>query len=247
MPSRIRIILYAILALWWVIWLLFLFFGIFVPGPAAAGSTMDWLTTVDQWIINHIRFPGTFSILLGLTIGMVVIPEAWRVTRQVLDAIESRGMSGLSLAQASAHDLYLYLLLESIWGQRRYAELNFREHVADRVSAEIDRAATSGEVRVLGRRPNSATMEQIDRAYWQFAKVEGDRLRDRRNTQQTVLIRTGEPAAGLQAYFDLGVPRIDVRRTWPRASIFRKVATRLYVWGKRRWYALWPGRPGEWK
>src|ERR1700688_4553202 len=46
------------------------------PLPKDLESTMDWLTSIDIWLLNHhAAYPGLFMIFVGLLIGTVIAPE----------------------------------------------------------------------------------------------------------------------------------------------------------------------------
>jgi hypothetical protein len=91
---------------------------------------------------------------------------------------------------------------------------------------------------MVGQGPNSAGVEHINRGYWQNAYVDDYSLWVQSGAVQTSLYPTGNAPFGTPAYHSLSVPRTDVFRTWPRASIARKLATFVFLGVKFLWYAV---------
>ena len=92
------------------------------------------------------------------------------------------------------------------------------------------------KVRFIASRSGTDKAEIIDASYWRFARFAGDRIWDRRNITFTETLH--HSASPLREYQHGRAPRIDVMRTWPRASVFRKAWTRLYLFAKLHWYLV---------
>lgn len=220
-----------------IYWVLLLIGGFLsLNGIGNWGSNLTWLNNFDGWIINHARFPGTFGIILGLSIGTVLLPETLRYWRQYLTSMEYKGKPASQLPQMTIHDVAEYLCNDSKWSCDTLCQFNLLETVRFKVPDEMTRAGLAGSVRYLGTRPESIEMIEIPRHYWDKAEIDRGRIWDRRNRIFTA--RKGFAQTGYGRYENGLAPRVDVERTWPRASWLRKKWARLYVTAKKCFFYL---------
>jgi len=226
-----RILRWGITVAWWAA----TFFGL--PVPRNWSEVNSASVEIDTWFLRHDLSPIAVGIGIGLLFGWAIAPEAVSLYRRHLERLEAKGSAAESLRQMDVFDIAEHLLRKSRWGWRALARLNFKAQVVASVPHEMHRAAASGAIRMIGRRPNTATIEKIDRAYWRFADIDDNRLWDRRNRSKTIL-RTGEPVPRLQAYFDLTAPAIDVWSTWPAASPLFKVGVWFWLLLKTSFYRV---------
>ena len=127
-----------------------------------------------------------------------------------------------------------YLRDHSAFGMRQRAKLNFKELVERAIAWEIRRAGRDKDVRFIASRVGTDTAEEIDPSHWRLARFSDDRLWDRRNAAFAEPLHY--PARPPVVYQHGRAPRIDVMRTWPRASVFCKAWTATYLFAKLRWY-----------
>ena len=139
----------------------------------------------------------------------------------------------LTLPLMGITEIAEYLRDESVWGWRTYVQLNFKDFVHDIAPAEMRRAGMAGDVRFIGTHPNTAKAVEIDATYWQYAKIDSTRIWDSRNQFFTDVSAQTVSVPGLQNFQFGKAPRIDVMRTWPRASRLRKVWSISYVAAKK--------------
>jgi len=51
-------------------------FGYFgLPFAREFGADFDWLTTIDEWLLNNAAYPGLFALAIGLTAGTLIVPQ----------------------------------------------------------------------------------------------------------------------------------------------------------------------------
>jgi hypothetical protein len=68
---------------WWVAlaaWGILSFFG--VPLPKDWKSATPWLTYLETFARDHVAYPMMCGLVIGLTFGTVIIPEAWALFRE---------------------------------------------------------------------------------------------------------------------------------------------------------------------
>lgn len=144
--------------------------------------------------------------------------------------------SATDLQTMTVAEIAQYLRDHSTFGMRQRAELNFTELVEQVIAWELRRAGRDKDVRYTALRAGKHAAEEIDPSYWRLARFADDCIWDSRNVRfmETLYHPSQLPAE----YQDCRAPRVDVMRTWPRASIFRKAWTAVYVFAKLRWYLL---------
>jgi len=191
------------------------------------GYNMDWLNSYDQWIVDNAKYPGSFGIIIGLAIGTVFIPEAINFIKYLNAKIENRGLGVLQIPTMSVHDIAEYLYRDSVWGQRSFCNLNFKEFVKNAIPVEMTRAAAAYEVRFIGALPDTIEAIEIDRNYWKYCTIDEIRIWDKRNNFFTK--GNGAYKYTMKHMQHGCAPKIDVYKTWPKASFIRKICSILYV------------------
>lgn len=175
--------------------------------------------------------PGAIA---GLLLFFMYRLSHWRLRRTVFT--EDPTAFPYTLQQMSVTKIAEYLANESVWGWNTYARLNIKHFVKDLVPDEMRRAGVEGQVRFIGTEPNQATSVPIDMAYWRVAVFDQVRIWDSRNTAFTEI--RNRSTVGIVIYENGTAPQIDVLKTWPRASRFRRAFARSFVAAKRRWYSM---------
>jgi hypothetical protein len=193
--------------------------------PSSWTAALSWLTSIDEWIIDNVAYPSLFALGVAGLITALFLPEVLRLLRRWIEATENTGRTTVELPQMLLRQVAVHLRDQSVWGWRTFAKLNFRHFVQDEVASEMTVQAARGSIRMVGQRPNSTVMEYIDRGYWQYAYVDDYSLWVQSGAVQTSLYPTGNAPFVTPAYHSLSMPRTDVFRTWPRASIARKLGT----------------------
>jgi hypothetical protein len=145
----------------------------------------------------------------------------------------------LTLSLMTVTEIAEYLLDQSVWGWQTYAQVNDKIFVRDMVPDEMRRAGQTRDVRFIGTAPNVATAVEIDLTYWQYAFFDEKRIWDRQNNIFTTVSYSYPLIPGVGNYQFGNAPRVDVIRTWPRASMLRKVLTKIFLFLKFRWYWIY--------
>lgn len=177
----------------------------------------------------------TYVVPLGVAAFLVVAAyqiSHWHLRRTVF--AEDPREHPYKLSQISVGKIAEYLRDESAWGWATYARLNLRHFVAEFVPSEMRRAGATGQVRFIGTEPNQATSVPIDMAYWRVATFDRDRIWDERNRTFTEIL--DRSTFSLVAYESGSAPCVDVQKTWPRATHFRKARAHSYVALKKFWW-----------
>lgn len=227
MPTKIKVI-------WSTIVLVVFLFGFF------GWRIQDWDTAMtswldsETWIINHSSNPSLVLIGIVLLFGTIVLPEAWWFVRRHLEAMEQRGVSQhemVFLPSKTIFEVAAYLKSASSWGWRKYSIVNFWDIVEALVCDEIHRAASRGEVRIIGTQVTIGTSWPIDPGYWHDSKIDPLRIWDSRNRSQTI----PGPHQDAGQYVDLRIPNTDIERTWPRASPAFRLWIRFVIVVRHFW------------
>jgi hypothetical protein len=227
MPVKIRIFYTAIVLAMGVLG----FFGYKIQNWDSAMSV--WLDA-ETWIITNAANPGLFLLFIAILVGTVILPEAWYFLRRHLEAMEARGVGQhdvIYLPSLTIFELAHYLRKTSAWGWRKYHRLNYWEEGVDHfVCKEIQRAASLGEIRIVGSSHLTGTTWPIDPGYWYNSNIDESRIWDNSNRSQTV------PGNGVdtERYFDLRVPKIDVEKSWPRSHILFMLYASVVVKFRKR-------------
>jgi hypothetical protein len=185
------------------------------------------MSSIEDFLFAHIDYPILFCIMLAIGLSLLLLPLIWPFIRQHLEIMEMKGIDTIQLPKMKITAISEYILNESVWAWDSYARLNLWEIVKSSVASEMTRAGRDYQVRFMGTRTNDDIQSVIDTPYWQAASIDGDRIWDERN-QFFTTERLGY--AGSVRKYRLGsAPRIDVHRTWPRASILKKLFVIAYV------------------
>jgi glycosyltransferase involved in cell wall biosynthesis len=198
---------------------------------------LDWLRHETP-----ARFADVANRMLPVVEGQrKMLSKALVRTRHELDKLR-RTQSGEPDAPASdlptmtVTEIAEYLRDHSTFGMRQSAKLNFKELVERAIAWELRRAGRDKDIRFVASRAGTDRVEEIDPSFWRLARFADDSLWDRRNAAFTEPLHySTSPPPG---YRHGRAPRVDVMRTWPRATVFRKAWTRLQLIIKFRWYLL---------
>lgn len=129
-----------------------------------------------------------------------------------------------------ASDAYQYMITESVWGWRKYADDLYFETVSVDAVQELARAAKADLVRTAGRSWSGDRVVYPDKWYWRKSYIWGN---------------SNVNGPGYSVYH-LSVSDADMRKVWPKASIARRLWTMLVVRAKKAaiMRGLWvPTRP----
>jgi hypothetical protein len=178
----------------------------------------------------HVLFGSLAALLLFVAFRLAY----WHLSQTVL--AENPSAPALTLSSMTVTEIAEYLRDQSIWAWRTYARLNDKIFVQDHVSVEMRRAGINGEVRFIGTLPNTAREVEIDPSYWRHIGIDDRRIWDSRNHRFTWFPTSAPSVPGLMHYDYGKAPRIHVMRTWPRASVARKLWALTWVAIKKRWW-----------
>jgi len=181
------------------------FFG--APIPKTASVSVDWLTSVDIWIINHAAYPSIFALSVGLIFGTVLIPEAWaHFQRQTSE----------STPDTSARAAFQRLCIDSKWAVGRGVDDGKLLVEAQR---EFRDAARLGRIQTWGRRKTgissviSSALEIIPSEYWANALPDLTTCFSNRSAAPSSFpMKRDAPE-----YYDLQVNRREANTCWPNA------------------------------
>ena len=126
-----------------------------VPIPPDRELAMDWLTSLDVWLINTFQYPSIFMFVVALFIGTVAFPELWRLARRSYFEKPTANMLLL--------DAVSYIANKSAWGLRQPFMTSY-------VGAfgEARQNASKGDLMLWGLMENGGTEESP-----QFSTLEG--------------------------------------------------------------------------
>jgi len=197
--------------------------GLFSDGFKALGL-FSWLLSgiftiakiydAVSWL-RHIDYAWA---LLPITVWLLV--AYYRRWTAYQDQVEAPRPPATSLTPISVTDIAEYILADSEWAWRKRLSLTMWGYVRDRISSEMTRAGRTGLVRYIGVAPHpfSAGSVEIDQSYWASARIDDDRVWDKRNRTFTTYF--GSPFGQRAIAYEHGIaPRVEVMRTWPKASL----------------------------
>jgi hypothetical protein len=208
------------------------------------GKTLlgDWhqakvfLKKLEDWLFVHLDYPILFCMALAFAFSFLLLPTVWDYLKKFLEYKELKNMPATLVPLVSLHTVATSIYKDSDWAWKEVAKLNLWEVVKSSVAREIERAALNGEVRVVGCRPNSYSLEEIEKGYWRYGRILEARLWHE---------NAGQAASGplgvsvdVPTYLDLQIPMIDFERAWSNASFLRKGSSIIFLAIKR--YAWWP-------
>jgi hypothetical protein len=211
-----------------------------VFGNAVADKTVAWL--------GHML--GQQPAIIAAVIGDYVVPAfvtgmclwaAYLIARSYLlhtYFAEDPAAPALILSLMTITEIAEYLRDSSVWGWKTYARLNDKTFVQDGVPSELRRAAQRHEVRFIGTPPNTATAIEINQSYWQYSFFDHNRIWDSRNDFFTNVSYSHPLISGVANYQFGRAPRLDVVRTWPRATLLRKFWALAWVALKKGYWRL---------
>lgn len=199
-----------------------------VPKSSGWGEVMPWLIT--YWLP---------VLCFSASAALATIPiTMWFMDRRHANALQGyiRENPATGFPDRDATDVLSHIREQSVWAWKQYARLNFWEMVDNPLTiAEFQRAASQGEILTLGWINGVGPAQRIDRRFWREWHADTTRS----DHTGDLRLRWPAPPSGVDmSYGRIGVATADVERTWPRASVLRKVATTVWVWLKRQWYGL---------
>jgi hypothetical protein len=119
------------------------------PLPKDWAGTLDWLTDIDVWIINHVAYPSLFAFATALLFSTVVVPDVWAYIKR----------STLQPAPDLALDQCVTLLLgTSSWVTDTPGQA---DRLLDLLGA-IPQEAALGHVTIWGRREMGSGFSLLD-------------------------------------------------------------------------------------
>lgn len=184
--------------------------SVFVPIISGSFWICKWLNLMPQ--LSDISYAWG---LLPITIWALV--AYIRRFNAYVDHVDAVRPSALSLPTLGITEIANYLLKDSKWGSKKLLEYGLRTLVQADVADEMTRAGAVNDVRYIGTAANGNHAVEIDRSYWRDAFIDGDRIWDARNDFFTDFFR-GSTLGENRSYQYGCAPRVDVMRTWPRAS-----------------------------
>jgi hypothetical protein len=188
----------------------------------------------------------TAAILIsGSALAAILVWDTWcerKYERRLRSELQRA--AGENFRETNAEEVLHYLLRESVWGWRMLARLNHWEMVAGHHLSEFRRGARAGLVRTVGLVSDTKRTVRPDSRYWIYA-----RLNEKSVGSEMYGVCTEVNTTGFGYVMDLthlSVAADDVREVWPRASWFRRVATRVWVAKKIIWYRFGPTAWLDW-
>lgn len=187
---------------------------------------MDWLTSLDVWLINTFQYPSIFMFVVALFIGTVAFPELWRLARRSYFEKPTANMLLL--------DAVSYIANKSAWGLRQPFMTSY-------VGAfgEARQNASKGDLMLWGLMENGGTEESpqfstlegpIEPQYWDLMTFHIENVLGGLNQRwpETVAENTNNQEAQRRVrYSRLRVNDRQVRLRWPQPNIALRVWARL--------------------
>jgi hypothetical protein len=112
-----------------------------------------------------------------------------------------------------------------------YAQVNFWTMVDGLHLGEFRRAALAGEIVTVGYSSSDSKVVCIERRAWSALDIDPQTLEAYPRRSAVYLNRP--------TFSELAVATADLEQVWPRASVWRRHLTSLWVWSKMRWYGTW--------
>jgi hypothetical protein len=223
--------------------------ALFAFAVFALGGVFKWILdhTLFDWFVRYLENNWQLKeadllasvssyVIPAIASGVIVYGAWWVGTRETRSKIgetaNDRHAPALTLPTMKVIDIAEYLLDQSSWGWRQRRRLNLRQFVRDAVPDEMRRAGRGSEVRFIGTLPNSTEAKEINPGYWDAATFDEGRIWNSQNEFFT----TTFGVRGNQNVYHLRfgrAPRIDVMRTWPRASLSLRSTIKALLWLRR--------------
>ncbi len=196
---------------------------------------MGWLVSVEIWLVNNVPDPILFALVAGPFISSWHAP-ARTARKTVPQAGAGPRLATTDLEPMGITQIAEYLLFDSQWGWRKRLEFIKLSLVRAEVGYEMTRAGRAGAVRYcgIGRDGADPQSQDIDRAYWQQAAMDEDRIFDPK--RRSFAVATGDTKVPA---FERGTaPRLDVHQTWPPAGALLKVWVTIRIFCVRLRYGF---------
>jgi hypothetical protein len=160
---------------------------------------MGMIGDQSSWLSNYTN--GLLWVrLIGAAFSRLTIWPWWEHSRQI---------TLLGVGLVSSRTALHYLAAESKWGREKDKNTVVREAIR-----ELERAARSGEIQVLGRPRHTVYFETIKPHYWRTAGLDAV-SHARIGTRPRTELREWSPPNAVE-YEDLLLARARVEHLWPR-------------------------------
>ncbi len=189
------------------------------PWPEAA---VPWL--VQYWVPTALIVAAAVMATMSATKWFLDRHCARELRRQIRQNLTPGAFAETDIVEALRH-----LLQDSVWGWRQYARLNSWTMVDGFHLDEFKRAALAGEILTVGYSSREGKVVCIERRDWGAIEINPQTLEAR---PQRLAVYLHKPT-----FSDLAVATADLEQVWPRASVWRRRLTSLWVWSKKRWYS----------
>jgi hypothetical protein len=198
--------------------------------PKDWGAAQKFIPPVESWWTSHAAHPVLSAFFVGLSFGVVFLPEIWRVVRDQEFPSDPRPDWDL-------RDAYEYMRVRSKWAIGRvYYNDGRPDHLLEEDIDEAMRdAAVQGRISIWGRPTQTGTAALFSRGV--EIQIPVNELPEMSIDLTTVDDVTAPNGAvfRLQSedqYRFLRVNRRQIRREWPAASYLRRMFDR--TWKTRR-------------
>jgi len=146
-----------------------------------------------------------------------------------------RQSEGRNFRETDGEQVLRYLRNHTVWAWKQFARLNRWDVISPHHLSEFCDAARDGRVRVTGTNSHTGETLLIERRYWINGRIHP--LTDERPFG----VETDDGSAARYhhaRYGQLAVSTTDVKETWPKASLARRVLITVYVKVKLAWYKI---------
>jgi hypothetical protein len=219
---------------WWclvVVLGVLAFFNIF-SWPKDSAAAMKMLNAIDEILFRPAAHPTMLALVVGLALGTVVIPEAWRVLREHTFPVKPRPNMDL-------RDAVDYLRVRSRWAIGRVYSADDNHLLEEDIDGIIRDAATQGRIIIWGRPQAPGTLALfVQPTEIEIPSSEWPNL----GFDLTTLVDDGVPngvctwdmANTGHRFCELRVNRAQIYREWRRAFYGRLLLDRTWKSRKRK-------------
>jgi len=211
----------------------YLLFTAFLAYLGISGGLHSWQEANLSWLETY-GLPA--ASLAGATALIAVA-----LTKTAMDWLHKRdlrrhiraNLDPNSFDQITGQKALHYLMRESAWGWKSYAELRDWTYVENRHLTEFKEAAGGGKVITTGWDSAKGDSVTIDPRFWEGGRISREAL------PQAVTLLVG-PRHNLRTFSQIRVATADLYWMWPKASIWLTLWARFLVHAKMR---FWYGSP----
>ena len=198
------------------------YFGLPIP--------KDWvgfkqaLAKTETFIAAHAAYPSLFTFIVGAALGLVIVPDLWRVFRDWKFPRPAR-------PDMDVKDTFAYIMTKSNWSLGRQYQPKGPRFLEEDVEIVIRNAAAQGRITIWGepREENLFGNTQVAIAPSDWEEISFDLTRVISELPATTHRLRGD-APG---YDNLFACKAQVRREWPEVWFPRLLFDRHW-WGRRR-------------